>query len=132
MRVVIGCLALIGLVAVLLVGGCIGLIGIGVASAVQDIPSYATREELERRHAADLAHIRDALGRGSFAGLAGQVSDEVLAIYRDRAEVLKRHDISGRSHTVFNGGGVGSLRIQGMAHACEVVAVTSGGHDCLV
>lgn len=134
MRVVIGCLAAFGLAVVLLVAGCVGLIGFGVVSAVKDMPSYATHEEISRRHAADLALIREALAARSFAGLAERVSGEVVAIYHADEEVLKRHVISGRSYSVINGGGVGTLTSGATTFACEVVKLDQPPTqpDCLV
>jgi hypothetical protein len=122
MRVIIGCLAAIGLVAVLVVAGCVGLIGLGIASAAKAVPPYATREGIGRRHASDLAHIDEAVARRSFTGLADRLSTEAMAVYVGDEEVLARHRITGRSHTMINGGGVGTLTADGTTHACVVVA----------
>src|SRR5688572_5798687 len=108
MRVVIGCLAAIGLVVLLLVGGCFGLIGVGIYSSVKSIPPYATREEISRQHAADLALIAKAIETRDFSRLDRQVSTNVLAVYHDNdkgfddEEVLRRHPISDKSFSTMN------------------------------
>jgi hypothetical protein len=134
MRVVIGCLAVIGLVVVLMVGGCFGLIGVGIYSSVKSIPPYATREEISRRHAADLALIAKAIETRDFSQLNRQVSDNVLAIYHDKddkalgfddEEVLRRHSISDKSFTTMNHAGVGSLTANGRTVACVVLILNA-------
>lgn len=122
MRVVIGCLAAIGLVVVLLVAGCAGLVGIAFTLA-DDIPPYATREAIQRRHAGDLALIQAAIDTRDYSHLQERLSPAVLAIYRDDAELLRRHALSGKSYTIVNGGGVGTLTAKGRTVACEVTTL---------
>jgi hypothetical protein len=109
MRVLIGCLAVVGLVVVLLVAGCVGLIGFGVASAMQEIPPYATREEISRQHAKDLSTIDAAISAGNLATLPNSLSPEVLAIYQGDDEVLGRYRITSKSYALMNGAGSGAL-----------------------
>lgn len=123
MRVVVGCLAVAGVVVLLLVAGCVGLIGFGFATAVQEIPPHATHAETSRRHAADLALINDAISRQRYDGLAATLSDDVLALYRDDDEVLQRQQISGKSFWMMNGGGVGTLTVDGRQRACVVLRI---------
>ncbi|MBA3701206.1 MAG: hypothetical protein H0W78_20345 [Planctomycetes bacterium] len=131
MRVVIGCLAAIGLGVLLLVGGCFGLIGVGFYSAVKSIPPYATREEISRRHAADLALIAKAIETRDFSNLAQRVSADVLAVYHDNdqghddEEVLRRHPITSKSFTTMNQAGAGSLTANGRTLACVVLILNA-------
>ena len=130
MRVVVGCLAVIGVVVLLLVAGCVGLIGFGVATAVQDIPPYATQAETSRRHAADLALINEAISRQRYDGLAAALSDDVLALYRDEDEVLQRQQFSGKSFWMMNGGGIGTLTVNGRSSDCVVYRIPgAAGRD---
>jgi hypothetical protein len=127
MRVVIGCLAAIGLVVVLLVAGCFGLLGVGIYRSVKSIPPYATHEEISRRHAADLALIAKAIETRDFSNLAQGISANVLAVYRDRdgghedEELLQRHPVAGRSFTILDRAGAGSLTANGRTLACVVI-----------
>lgn len=127
MRVVIGCLAVIGLVVVLLVAGCFGLVGVGLYSSVKSIPPYATREEISRQHAADLAVIAKAIETRDFSGLAQRLSANVLAVYRDHEsghedeELLRRHPVTMKSFTTMNQAGAGSLTANGRTVACVVL-----------
>ncbi len=109
MRVLIGCLAAVGLVVVLLVAGCVGLIGFGVASAMQEIPPYATRAEITRQHAKDLSTISAAISAGNLATLKSSLSPDVLAIYHEDDEVLGRYRITSKSYALMNGAGSGTL-----------------------
>lgn len=131
MRVVIGCLAAIGVVAVLLVAGCFGLIGVGIYSSVKSIPPYATREEISRRHGADLALIARMIEQRDFSTLRDQLSADVLAIFRDHEaghddeELLRRHPITGKSFATMNQAGAGSLTANGRTVACVVILLNA-------
>lgn len=135
MRVVIGCLAVIGLVVVLLVAGCFGLVGVGFYTAMKSIPPYATREEISRRHGDDLALIAKAIETRDFTGLAGRVSANVLAVYRDREvgddeELLGRHPITSKSYSTVNHAGAGSLTANGRTVPCLVILLDApAGRD---
>lgn len=130
MRMVIGCLAVIGLVALLVIGGCAGLIGFGVAQAMKPLPTYATKADIGRRHGEDLRLISEALAQGNLASVEPRLSPAVLAIIRqdtqehsDTQDVLRRHPISSQSWRVINGGGVGTLTSKERTLDCEVISV---------
>lgn len=122
MRVIIGCLAVIGLAVVVLVVGCVGLAGVAIAFS-EGVPPYATREEIQRRHASDLALIQRAIRSQDYSQLQERLSPVVLAIYHKDAELLRRHVISGKSHLIVNDGGVGTLTAKGRTVDCEVIAL---------
>lgn len=122
MRVVIGCLAAIGLAAVLLVVGCVGCAG-AILALSEGVPPYATREAIQRRHASDLALIQAAIASQDYSRLKERLSPAVLAIYREDAELLRRHAITGKSHLVVNDGGIGTLTAKGRTVDCEVISL---------
>ena len=134
MRVVIGCLAAIGLVVVLLVAGCF-VVGVGIYNSVKSIPPYATREEISRRHGADLAVIAKAIETRDFSNLAQKVSANVLAVYRDNdhhedEELLRRHPVTDKTATTMNQAGAGSLTANGRTVACVVITLNApSGRD---
>ena len=128
----------VGLLTLLVVGGCVGLISFGVAQVMKPLPSYATKSEISRRHAADLRLIQTALAEGNLKAAEKSLSPEVMAVFRERRQpaqteraveqqdtqdVLGRHAFTGHSWRVANGGGVGTLTVQGQTIACEVISV---------
>ena len=119
MRFILGCLALIGLGVIVTIAGCFGLIGFGVASLAK-IPAHVTNQFIEHRYAPDLTLIEAAVNKGSFDGLEKTVSADVLAIYHDSHDQLKKLEISGQSYSVMNGVGIGTLHTAIKTYDCLV------------
>jgi len=125
MKYVVGCLALIGLGIVLTVGGCLGLIGYGIAS-MPKIPDYATRIAVEKIYAKDLKLIDQGIKDGKIEGLAKEVSSDIVAIYTDHQEVLKRLKVTSDSYHTANGIGVGTLQSNTENYKCIVYEMKNG------
>jgi hypothetical protein len=124
MKIIIGCLAVIGLLAVLTVGGCLGLVGL-VFSSMPTIPPYATTEKIEQAYKKDLAIIEQYLDKKD-ATLLSQLSTDVYALYDDDDELLKRHEINEKSFIIFNGAGNGKLTIGRQKIICMTYSMKSG------
>jgi hypothetical protein len=125
MKYVIGCLALIGLSIILVIGGCLGLIGVGFA-ALPKTPSYVTRDYIEKTYAGDLKAIDHALSGGTIAALANQVSDDVIAIFDHGSDVLKKHMVRSKSFHEVNGIGYGSIDTNTRTVTCIVYEMSNG------
>ena len=130
MKIIVGCLAVIGLLVVLLIGGCLGL-GYVAIKSLPEIPPYADRPQIERAFSADLKIIEQYLEKGD-ATLLSQLSSDVYALYDDKDELLKRHDIDSKSHYLSNRAGVGTLRINGQTIHCVTYEVSKGSDDYVV
>ena len=111
MKKIIGCLALIGLMVLLSVGGCIALIGYGISS-LPDIPKYANAEQITTKYQKELNLIKDKISSNKISELDKQLPQEIYAIYKADEELLKRHEMNGKSHLLVNHAGVGILHIR--------------------
>ena len=108
MKYVIGCLAIIGILTVLVIGGCFGLIGYGIAS-LPKIPDYVNRNEIESNYSSDLSAIRKGIQNNNEDKIKTTVSAEICAIYKGDKDILGKYKIISRSHHVINNVGVGKL-----------------------
>jgi hypothetical protein len=132
MRWIVGCLAMIGLAVLLLVGGCIGLVGYGIAS-IPALPPHATPEAISRRYHADIAVITAAIARGDpIPPLTHRLSSAVAAIQHQDGEFLGRHQIVGSSSWRSNRAGTGSLTTTGGILRCVVLEMPASAGDYLV
>jgi hypothetical protein len=131
MRYIIGCLAILGLVILLMVGSCFGLIGYGIAS-MPAIPAYATRASIEKRYGGDLHAIDNALGSGKESSLNASLSSDIIAIYSDGKDVLNRYRITSESYRLSNGVGIGTLQSNAKTFECVVYAMKFGDSKCRV
>jgi hypothetical protein len=130
MKIIIGCLAVIGLLVVLMVGGCLGLAGLAMSS-LPAIPPYATSANIESAFKNDLAIIKQYLEKND-ATLLSQLSTDAYALYLDDEELLKRHPIKGKSHYMHNDAGVGTVRIDGRTVSCLTYELSKGEDDYVV
>ena len=130
MKIIIGCLAVIGLLVVLMVGGCLGLAGLAISS-MPTIPPYATTANIESTFKNDLVIIKQYLDKND-ATLLIQLSTDVYALYLDDEELLKRHRMKGKSHYMFNDAGTGTLSIDGQTVSCVTYKMSKGEDDYIV
>jgi hypothetical protein len=125
MKYIIGCLALVGLVIILAVGGCLGMIGYGIA-AIPKIPDYVSRIAIEKQYAKDLKLIDQGIRSGKLDALAKEVSSDIVAIYMDHKDVLKKVKFTSDSYHISNGIGVGELQANTENFQCVVYEMTNG------
>jgi len=124
-RLLIGCLAIVGLLTVLVVGGCVGLIAFGVKKGIE-VPAHARRERIEALHGALLADLRGRLGRPD--GLAGLRRPPALVAIRVRSgtdadkdvDLLAMRPLGWQGHTLLNGSGIGAVEAGGRRIDCLV------------
>lgn len=133
-RLFIGCLAVVGLVTLLIIGGCVGLIAFGVKKGME-IPERARAQRIEAAHGALLAELRQRLGRPD--GLAGMRRPANLVAIRVRtgADDDKEVDLLGmrplpwRWHSMVNGGGLGVVEVGGRELTCLIYALRQGAQE---
>jgi len=133
-RLFIGCLALIGLVTLLVVGGCFGLVAFGVKKALT-LPERAHKERIRDAHSELLADLRQRLAKPD--GLRGlQRRPELLAIrlHNDAnpdadIDLLTGKPLTWRSHQIINGGGVATIGANGSELACLVYILDLPPHS---
>ena len=114
MRFVIGCLAAVGLLVILAVAGCFGLVGFGIFHAAHK-PAYAEKDAIEKDYREDLAKITTVASSGAPAfGKAG-LSAAILAVYDEDKDLLGRYRGAAKNYSIFNGSGTGSLEQDGVA-----------------
>src|SRR5580658_6584516 len=125
MKYLFGCLALVGLIIILAIGGCLGLLGYGIAS-IPKIPDYATRIAIENQYAKDLKIIDHGIRNGRIEALSNEVSSDIVAIYTNDKDVLKRHKITSESYHTSNGVGVGTLQSNTANFQCIIYQLKNG------
>ena len=134
MRFVIGCLALIGLLVVLAIGGCFGAI-VYSFSSLPAIPPGLTSSAVEQRYAASLALVRRAIADERMVALKDD--PRVLAVYRTtsgKTEDLYLRDptMTKTAHTLRNGAGIAVMKAGTHEALCVAVDLTVGNHDHMV
>lgn len=134
MRFVIGCLALVGLLVVLAVGGCFGAI-VYSFSSLPAIPPGLTSSAVEQRYAASLALVRRGITDERMAALKDD--QRVLAVYRTTSGktadfYLRDPTMTKTAHTLRNGAGIAVMKTGPYEALCVAVDLTVGDHDYLV
>lgn len=117
MKKIVGCLSVIGIIAILSVVGCVTLIGYTISS-LPEIPKYATLEYLNGKHGNDVKIIKEKLSNGKEKDMGKSVSDHVIAIFNEKDDILRRNPLSGKSHLICNDIGVGILSADGNKTQC--------------
>jgi hypothetical protein len=120
-----GCLALVGLIVILAIGGCLGLLGYGIAS-IPKIPDYATRIAIEKQYSKDLNIIDRAIKDGKIEALSKEVSSDIVAICTNDKDVLKKVTITSKSLHTSNGIGVGTLQSNTENFQCIIYEMKNG------
>jgi flagellar biosynthesis component FlhA len=121
MKYLIGCLAGVGLVVILFMAGCMGLIGFGLAS-IPKKPPYANVDIIEKEYESDLQKIRINV-EANTASLNSSLSKEVIAIYDEDKEILGRIKAKDKSYFISNGSGTGTVDVNGTNVNCVVYEV---------
>lgn len=134
MRIVIGCLALVGLVVVLAIGGCFA-VAFMVAKAMPSIPDGLTRSAVEQRYPDSLTLVRRSIGRQQPAAL--QDDPRVLAVYRTddnrTSDFYLRDPTMGKAgHSLWNGAGIALMKAGQHEATCVAYELTVGGEEYLV
>lgn len=117
MKFIIGLFAIIGVMAVLTVIAGVVLIGYGISS-ISEIPEYANRDGVEKKYSKDLAIIKSE----NF-NFKNKLSSDILAVYEDNTEILKKHQYTGKSYSLSNDSGVGTLKKNKTTIDCIVYAI---------
>ncbi|MBA3938567.1 MAG: hypothetical protein H0X38_14000 [Planctomycetes bacterium] len=112
MRYVVGCLAAVGLLVILAVAGCMGLIGFGLFHAAHK-PAYAEKQAIEKDYQEDLAKITTALSSGTHDVTKAGLSTDILAIYDGDDDLLGASKGATKNYAIFNGSGTGTLERSG-------------------
>lgn len=131
MKKIIGCFALIGLMILLAVGGCIALIGYGISS-LPEIPKYANAEQIRTKYQQELNLIKDKIIENKISELDKQLPQEIYAIYKADEELLKRHEMNGHSHLIVNNAGVGILHISPKKVQCMAYELNCQKADYII
>ncbi len=134
MRTLIGCLAIIGLLVVLTVGGCCALMAYGVWS-LPGLPAGATKEAIERRHADTLQEVAACIRKQDCKSLQGNRA--VVAVYRSEdlehtAVYLSDPTLTKGGHHLQNGAGVATMRSAKQEIECVAYELTVADEDYLV
>lgn len=134
MRVVIGCLALVGLLVVLAVGGCFA-VAVMVAKSMPSIPDGLTKSAVEQHYQDSLTQVRRSIERQQVAAL--QDDPRVLAVYRtngDKTTDLYLRDPTMRKtgHSLWNGAGIALMKSGPHESTCVAYDLTVGGVQYLV
>lgn len=134
MRFVIGCLALVGLVVVLAIGGCFA-VAVMVVKSMPSIPDGLTRSAVEQRYPDSLTLVRRSIERQQMAAL--QDDPRVLAVYRtndDKTTDVYLHDptMSKTGHSLWNGVGIALMKAGPHEATCVAYDLTVGGVSYLV
>ena len=108
-----GCLALVGLAVLLVVGSCTGLIAWGIFHGI-GLPERATRTRIESDHRGVIAEVRRQLDSGTDASRWRAPAGLVAVRERTGAEDSERNLLSGGvprwgSHSLINEAGVGTV-----------------------
>jgi hypothetical protein len=125
MKYLFGCLALVGLIVILAIGGCLGLLGYGIAS-IPKIPDYATRIAIENLYAKDLKIIDQGIRSRRIEALSSEVSSDIVAIYTKDKDVLGKFHITSQSLHTSNGIGVGTLQSNTANFQCIIYQLKNG------
>lgn len=108
MKFIIGLFAAIGVLAVLTVIAGVVLIGYGISSFPEK-PEYANRDVIEKKYSKDLAIINGEIKSEKF-NFKNKLSSDILAVFEDNTEILKKHQYTGKSYSLSNDSGVGTLK----------------------
>ena len=134
MRFVIGCLAVVGLLVILAVGGCFGAI-VYSFSSLPTIPPGLTSSAVEQRYSASLALVRRAIADERM--LALKDDPLVLAVYRTTSGKtadlhLRDPTMTKTAHTLRNGAGIALMKAGVHEAAGVAYDLKVGDHDHLV
>lgn len=121
MKILIGCLAFIGVLVVIAIIGSVLLVGYGFANFPKK-PTYANREEIEKQFSKDLIILNSEIKNNKF-DFKNKLSPDVLAIYEDDKDILKLKEYTGKSYFITNDSGVGTLTSSGNKIDCIVYTI---------
>ena len=131
MKIIIGCLAIIGIITLLMIGGCFGLIGYGIATFPK-IPDYVNRQDVEKRYGNDLKIIQNAVNSNNWENIHSRVSKDVYAVVVNDTEKLERYKIDSHSRYLINKVGIGELTSGGRSVQCIVYETKEGNKEYYV
>jgi hypothetical protein len=132
LKLSIGCLAVVGLVVVVLVLAVMGLFAFGVHHMF-DLPERATTAAIEREHAPLLAEVRKRMADPSALRRWDAPKDLVAIRQVGDAAAATDHDLltgSARgwaSHTLLNGAGVATIDQAGGPRPCLLYELKHDG-----
>ncbi len=132
LKLSIGCLAVVGLVVVVLVLAVIGLFAFGVHHMF-DLPERATAPVIEREHGSLLAEVRKRLADPAALRRWDAPTNLVAIRQVGDAAAATDHDLltgSARgwaAHTLFNGAGVATIDQAGGPRPCLLYELKQDG-----
>lgn len=134
MRYLIGCLAIIGLIVILTVGGCFGVIAYGLSS-LPEIPPGLTKEAVERRYGDTIELVRVSIAQERLSAL--RKNREVIAVYRTMGTAtndiyLCDPALHKTSHYLRNGAGIATMTSATIEARCIAYDLKVGTDEYLV
>ena len=134
MRFVIGCLALVGLVVILAVGGCFA-VAVMVVKSMPSIPEGLTKSAVEQRYQDSLTLVRRSIEREQMSSL--REDPRVLAVYRTSSDkevdlYLREPSMKKTGHSLWNGAGIAEMTAGPHESICVAYDLKNGGRVYLV